>query len=144
MPRSHPFTAHVPALTNKEGIRYDVVAIGNAIVDVIAMVDDSFLDRNGMTKGSMALIETERALELTSALPDSMETSGGSAANTIAGIASLGGDVAYIGKVSDDAFGDIFTRGMADIGVDFHSGAGSTDIPTARSIVVVKIGRAHV
>ena len=137
MPRSHPFTAHVPSLSSKEGIRYDVVAIGNAIVDVIAMVDDSFLDRNGMTKGSMALIETERALELTSSLPERVETSGGSAANTIAGIASLGGDVAYIGKVSDDAFGDIFTRGMSDIGVDFHSGAGSTDIPTARSIVVV-------
>ena len=137
MPRRHPFTAHVPALQNKEGIQYDVVAIGNAIVDVISMVDDSFLEENGMVKGSMALIETDRALQLTSALGDRIETSGGSAANTIAGIASLGGDVAYIGKVSDDPFGRIFTKGMSDIGVEFHSGATAVDIPTARSIVVV-------
>ena len=137
MPRRHPFTAHVPALQNKEGIKYDVVAIGNAIVDVISMVDDAFLDGQGMVKGSMALIETDRALELTEALTDRVETSGGSAANTIAGVASLGGDVAYIGKVSDDTFGRIFTQGMKDIGVDFHSGGASMDIPTARSIVVV-------
>ena len=137
MPRRHPFTAHVPALKDKEGIQYDVVAIGNAIVDVIAMVPDSFLDDHGMTKGSMALIETDRALELTSAVPERIETSGGSAANTIAGIASLGGDVAYIGKVSDDPFGGIFTKGMADIGVAFHSGNGDMDMPTARSIVLV-------
>lgn len=137
MPRRHPFTAHVPALQNKEGIQYDVVAIGNAIVDVISMVDDAFLEQNGMVKGSMALIETDRALQLTSALGERIETSGGSAANTIAGIASLGGDVAYIGKVSDDPFGRIFTKGMSDIGVEFHSGAAAVDIPTARSIVVV-------
>ena len=127
----------MPALKDKEGIRYDVVAIGNAIVDVIAMVPDSFLEEHGMTKGSMALIETERALQLTSAVPDRIETSGGSAANTIAGIASLGGDVAYIGKVADDPFGEIFTRGMAEMGVTFHSGNGGADVPTARSIVLV-------
>ena len=137
MPRSHPFTAHVPALTNKEGIRYDVVGIGNAIVDVIAMVPDEFLGSQGMTKGSMALIETDRALELTSSLPGAVHTSGGSGANTIAGIASLGGDVAFIGKVSPDEFGGIFTRGMAEIGADFHSGSASVDVPTARSIVLV-------
>jgi len=137
VPRSHPFTAHVPSLSNREGIRYDVVGIGNAIVDVIAMVQDGFLAEHGMTKGSMALIETDRALQLTDSLTDRIETSGGSAANTIAGIASLGGEVAYIGKVSDDAFGRIFTSGMAGIGVDFHSGSGASDVPTARSIVLV-------
>lgn len=137
MPRSHPFTAHVPSLSNREGIGYDVVGIGNAIVDVIAMVQDGFLAEHGMTKGSMALIETDRALQLTDSLTDRIETSGGSAANTIAGIASLGGEVAYIGKVSDDAFGRIFTSGMAGIGVDFHSGSGASDVPTARSIVLV-------
>jgi sugar/nucleoside kinase (ribokinase family) len=137
VPRSHPFTAHVPSLSNREGIRYDVVGIGNAIVDVIAMVQDGFLAEHGMTKGSMALIETDRALQLTDSLTDRIETSGGSAANTIAGIASLGGEVAYIGKVSDDAFGRIFTSGMAGIGVDFHSGSGVSDVPTARSIVLV-------
>ena len=137
MPRQHPFTAHVPGLSNKEGIRYDVVGIGNAIVDVISMVDDGFLDSNGMVKGSMSLIETDRALSLTSSLSDRIETSGGSAANTIAGVASLGGHAAYIGKVADDPFGRIFTEGMRSIGVDFHSGNGGGDLPTARSIVVV-------
>lgn len=137
MPRQHPFTAHVPGLSNKEGIRYDVVGIGNAIVDVISMVDDAFLDSNGMVKGSMSLIETDRALSLTSSLSDRIETSGGSAANTIAGVASLGGHAAYIGKVADDPFGRIFTDGMRSIGVDFHSGNGGGELPTARSIVVV-------
>jgi sugar/nucleoside kinase (ribokinase family) len=114
-----------------------VVGIGNAIVDVISMVDDSFLDDNGMVKGSMSLIETDDALRYTSLLGDRIETSGGSAANTIAGIASLGGDAAYIGKVADDPFGRIFTEGMKSIGVDFHSGNGTSLLPTARSIVVV-------
>ena len=137
MPRQQPFTAHVPGLSNKQGIRYDVVGIGNAIVDVIAMVGDPYLSEQGMTKGSMSLIETERALSLTDSLPDRIETSGGSAANTIAGIASLGGHVAYIGKVADDPFGRIFTEGMRGIGVEFHSGSGNGTLPTARSIVVV-------
>ena len=76
MPRQQPFTAHVPGLSNKQGIRYDVVGIGNAIVDVIAMVGDPYLSEQGMTKGSMSLIETERALSLTDSLPDRIETSG--------------------------------------------------------------------
>ena len=68
MPRSHPFTAHVPSLTNKEGILYDVVGVGNALVDMIAMVDDAFLASNDMVKGSMALIETDRAVHLSTAV----------------------------------------------------------------------------
>jgi len=102
VPRSHPFTAHVPSLTNKEGILYDVVGVGNALVDMIAMVDDAFLASNDMVKGSMALIETDRAVHLSTAVGTSTRTSGGSGANTIAGIASLGGDVAFIGKVAND------------------------------------------
>jgi hypothetical protein len=74
VPRSHPFTAHVPSLTNKEGILYDVVGVGNALVDMIAMVDDAFLASNDMVKGSMALIETERAVHLSTAVGSSTRT----------------------------------------------------------------------
>lgn len=137
MPRQHPFTAHVPALQNKEGILYDVVGVGNALVDMIAMVDDGFLDAQQMIKGSMALIETDRALELTNVLGDTTRTSGGSGANTIAGIASLGGDVAFIGKVSDDELGRVFAHDMEKIGVDFHSGGAPSATPTGRCVIAV-------
>lgn len=137
MPRSHPFTAHIPALTNKEGILYDVVGVGNALVDMIAMVDDAFLQSNNMIKGSMALIETDRALELTAAVGESTRTSGGSGANTLAGIASLGGEVAFIGKVANDDLGREFAGDMNTVGVDFRSGAPAGDAPTGRCIIAV-------
>lgn len=137
MPRSHPFTAHIPALTNKEGILYDVVGVGNALVDMIAMVDDGFLERQNMIKGSMALIETDRAIELTQAIGESTRTSGGSGANTLAGVASLGGDVAFIGKVAGDDLGAEFASDMTRVGVDFRSGAPSGDAPTGRCIIAV-------
>lgn len=137
MPRQHPFTAHVPALVNKEGILYDVVGIGNALVDMIAMVDDAFLTSQSMIKGSMALIETDRAVQLTTAVGATTRTSGGSGANTIAGIASLGGEVAFIGKVSGDDLGHEFASDMASIGVDFLSGGPASDIPTGRCIIAV-------
>lgn len=137
MPRQHPFTAHVPALKNKEGILYDVVGIGNALVDMIAMVDDAFLDAQSMVKGSMALIETDRAMSLTSAVGATTRTSGGSGANTIAGIASLGGEAAFIGKVSDDELGREFANDMASLGVEFLSGGPSSTIPTGRCIIAV-------
>jgi sugar/nucleoside kinase (ribokinase family) len=137
VPRSHPFTAHVPALTNKEGIQYDVVGVGNALVDMIAMVDDAFLGANDMIKGSMALIETERAVLLSTAVGASTRTSGGSGANTLAGIASLGGDVAFIGKVANDEFGTVFADDMKTIGVDFRSGGPDSSVPTGRCIIAV-------
>lgn len=137
MPRSHPFTAHIPALTNKEGILYDVVGVGNALVDMIALVNDDFLQSQNMIKGSMALIETDRAIELTSAIGDSTRTSGGSGANTLAGIASLGGDVAFIGKVARDDLGAEFASDMKNIGVDFRSGAPTGGDPTGRCIIAV-------
>lgn len=137
MPRQHPFTAHVPALVNKEGILYDVVGIGNALVDMIAMVDDAFLTSQSMIKGSMALIETDRAVQLTTAVGTTTRTSGGSGANTIAGIASLGGEVAFIGKVSGDDLGQEFASDMASLGVEFLSGGPASDIPTGRCIIAV-------
>lgn len=137
MPRQQPFTAQVPALSNKEGIIYDVVGIGNALVDMIAMVNDEFLDSQSMTKGSMALIETERAVQLTTDVGPTTRTSGGSGANTIAGIASLGGHTAFIGKVSNDELGREFASDMSLLGVDFLSGGPSVDIPTGRCIIAV-------
>lgn len=137
MPRSHPFTAHIPALTNKDGILYDVVGVGNALVDMIAMVDDDFLGAHDMVKGSMALIETDRAVQLSQAVGASTRTSGGSGANTLAGIASLGGDVAFIGKVADDEFGAVFADDMKKIGVDFRSGGSDSSVPTGRCIIAV-------
>ena len=137
MPRSNPFTAHIPSLTNTEGILYDVVGVGNALVDMIAMVDDAFLASHDMVKGSMALIETDRAVHLSTAVGASTRTSGGSGANTIAGIASLGGDVAFIGKVASDEFGDVFAADMKTVGVDFRSGAPDTSVPTGRCIIAV-------
>ena len=137
MPRNQPFTAHIPALTNKDGILYDVVGVGNALVDMIAMVDDDFLGVHDMVKGSMALIETDRAVQLSQAVGASTRTSGGSGANTLAGIASLGGDVAFIGKVADDEFGAVFADDMKKIGVDFRSGGSDSSVPTGRCIIAV-------
>lgn len=129
--------AGIPGLVNRDGIIYDVVGIGNAIVDVIARVDDAFLERHGMAKGSMTLIDAPAALALTSGLVGAVCTSGGSGANTVAGISSLGGRAAFIGKVADDDFGDLFTAGMAEIGVRFHSETSDVGEPTARSVVLV-------
>ncbi|MBR9835613.1 MAG: adenosine kinase, partial [Alphaproteobacteria bacterium] len=99
--------------------RYDVVGLGNAIVDVISQTDDDFLADWGIIKNNMNLIEADRADALTRASKNALETSGGSGANTIAGIASLGGRAAYIGKVADDRLGKVFRDDMASIGVPF-------------------------
>ncbi|MDG2531621.1 adenosine kinase [Caulobacter endophyticus] len=95
---------------------YDVAAIGNAIVDVIAQCDDAFLDAQGLVKGSMALIDTTRAASLYDSMAAGIEASGGSAANTLAGVASFGGKAAFIGKVADDQLGRVFTHDMRAIG----------------------------
>ncbi|MEY2966142.1 MAG: hypothetical protein RLY50_192, partial [Actinomycetota bacterium] len=137
MPRNAPFTAHVPGLRNKEGIRHDVVGVGNALVDMIAMVPESFLDNHEMVKGSMALIETDRALLLTRMIGDSTRSSGGSGANTVAGVANLGGDAAFVGKVSDDDLGREFAEGLSLLGVDFHTGGLDVDVPTGRCVIAV-------
>ncbi|MCR9196102.1 MAG: adenosine kinase [Hyphomonas sp.] len=116
---------------------YDVVGLGNAIVDVISKQDDAFLAKWGINKDAMNLIEEDRADLLTDASVDALETSGGSGANTIAGIASLGGKAAYIGKVADDRLGKVFKADMENVGVPFPT-APLTDGPaTARSIIFV-------
>ena len=116
---------------------YQVVGIGNALVDVIAHAGDAFLDKHRLVKGSMTLIETDRAVELYRALGAAVEMSGGSAANTMCGIASFGGRAAYIGKVSSDDLGAVFGHDLHAVGVSFRAGAPSGTVPTGRCIIVV-------
>ena len=116
---------------------YDVVGIGNALVDVISHADDSFIGHHELVKGSMTLIDTDRALYLYKALGTAVEMSGGSAANTVTGVASFGGKAAYVGKVSDDELGRVFGHDLRAVGVQFRPGTLETDTPTGRCIIVV-------
>ncbi len=117
--------------------QFDVVGIGNALVDVIAPAPDSFLDEHGLVKGWMDLIDTDRALQLYRALGSAVEMSGGSAANTMCGVASFGGSAAYVGKVSDDDLGRVFGHDLLAVGVQFRPGDHRNAVPTGRCIIVV-------
>ena len=118
----------------------DVVCIGNAIVDVLAQIDDDFLAAHDMVKGSMQLVDPDRARTIYAAMPPAVEMSGGSAANTAAGVASLGREVAFIGKVADDELGEVFAHDLRAIGVSF-SGVAATGVHaaagTARCLVCI-------
>ena len=118
-------------------VQYDVVGLGNAIVDVIAPVDDAFLDKWEIRKDGMTLIDEPRAEALTGATTDALETSGGSGANTIAGIAGLGGKAGYIGKVAEDRLGTVFRTQMEKAGVPFPTLPLVDGPATARSIIFV-------
>ena len=121
-------------------ISYDVLGIGNAIVDVLAPAEDAFLDAHGMAKGAMTLIDAERAEMLYAAMGSAgsaTEASGGSAANTVAGIAALGGRACFIGKVRDDKLGQVFAHDIRGIGVDFPSTPATSGAPTARCLISV-------
>ncbi len=115
----------------------DVLTIGNAIVDVIARVDDDFVIRNGLVKGSMNLIDEDRAEALYASMGPATEISGGSAGNTAAGVASFGAKAAYFGKVKDDQLGSIFRHDMRALGVTFNSKAATDGPATARSFILV-------
>lgn len=117
--------------------QFDVLCIGNAIVDVIAKSDDEFLKAEKIIKGAMNLIDAERAEYLYGKIVGGVETSGGSASNTAAGIASFGGRAAYIGKVADDHLGKVFTNDTRNIGVAFDSKPLSAPPPTARSMIFI-------
>ncbi|MBI03840.1 MAG: adenosine kinase [Acidimicrobiaceae bacterium] len=115
----------------------DVVGVGNAIVDVLAEVDEAFVVEHGLAKGSMTLIDVDRAVELYAAMPPGLEESGGSAANTMVGVASFGGRAAYIGKVADDFLGEVFRRDLRHVGVRFDvTGVAGTD-STGRCLIQV-------
>jgi sugar/nucleoside kinase (ribokinase family) len=115
----------------------DVVGVGNAIVDVISTVDDEFITTHGLNKGAMTLIDADRATSLYAAMPPGIEASGGSAANTMAGLASLGSRAAYLGKVRDDQLGEVFIHDLRAAGVDFDVKAGPEGPPTARCLIQV-------
>lgn len=117
--------------------RYDVLTIGNAIVDIIASTDDDFLVSENITKGAMNLIDADRAEHLYSVMGPAIEASGGSAANTAAGVAGFGGKSAYFGKVTDDQLGKIFTHDIRAIGVDYNTVPLREAPPTARSMIFV-------
>ncbi len=118
-------------------IRYDVLGIGNAIVDVLAPAEDSFLAQHELAKGGMMLIDADRAELLYGAMGAGTESSGGSAANTVAGVAALGGRACFVGKVCDDELGRIFAHDIRAIGVDFHSPPATGGTPTARCLIMV-------
>jgi len=115
----------------------DIVAIGDAIVDVIATCEDSFLAANGLTKGSMQLLSTEQADALYAAMGPAREISGGSAANSMAGVAALGLDAGFIGQVADDQLGDIFAHDMTSLGVRFETPPITDSLPTGRCLILV-------
>lgn len=116
---------------------FDVVGIGNALVDVLAHHDEAFLQRHGMTKGGMTLIETTEAEVLYGALGGGEETSGGSAANTIAGVASFGGRAAFMGRIYDDELGAVFGHDLRANGVHYGTKPALDGPPTGRCLIVV-------
>ena len=117
--------------------RYDVTGIGNAIVDIIGRCDDAYLAKIGATKGSMRLVDAAEIAQIYAGMGPATEISGGSAANTLAGIASLGGRAGFIGKVADDEFGRIFSHDIRSIGVHFKANPVAGAMPTSRSLILV-------
>ncbi|WP_199554763.1 adenosine kinase [Sandaracinobacteroides hominis] len=116
---------------------FDVLAIGNAIVDVIVSHPDQFLEANRIPKGSMRLISADEAAALYAKMGPGREISGGSAANTTAGIAALGGRAAFIGRVSDDQLGKVFAHDIRASGVDYRTPAATDGPPTGQCLIVV-------
>lgn len=121
-------------MTNK---RYDVVATGNAIVDILAQTEESFITKHQLQKGAMQLVDEPMARALYKDLKDKKERSGGSAANTVAGIASFGGRAAFIGKVRNDGLGEIFRKDLTAFGVDFVTPPADKGENTGQSVIAV-------
>ena len=117
--------------------KYDVVGIGNAIVDIIARCSDAFLSKHDLAKGFMRLIPADEAGRLYEAMGPAVERSGGSAANTIAGLASLGATCGFIGKVAADQFGGIFRHDIRSLGVTYDTPPAREGAPTARCLIFV-------
>ncbi|HEY4774058.1 MAG TPA: adenosine kinase [Xanthobacteraceae bacterium] len=118
-------------------VRYDVVGIGNAIVDVIARTEEDFLALHDMRKGAMTLIDEARAEQIYQAMGPAIESSGGSAANTVVGVASFGGRAAFVGKVKDDLLGRVFAHDIRAAGVAFGTPPSADGPSTARCYVLV-------
>ena len=117
--------------------KFDVLTVGNAIVDIIARCEEDFLLENAITKGAMNLIDAERSALLYSRMGPAIEMSGGSAGNTAAGVASFGGKAAYFGKVAQDELGKIFQHVIRAQGVHYETKPDGTFPPTARSMIFI-------
>ena len=121
--------------------KYDVTALGNALVDVLSQVPDAFIEKqnrkHGMEKGAMTLIDEDRAVSLYGEMPETMEASGGSAANTMAGFASFGGKGAFIGKVADDELGKVFADDIHSLGIHYATKPLTEEIATGRCMVLI-------
>ena len=122
---------------SKTDPRYDVIAIGNAIVDVMAPCDDALIEELNLAKGGMTLVDTDGATRLYDAMGPAKEISGGSAANTLAGLANLGSQCAFIGQVADDQLGDVFSHDIRAGGIDFDTPAREGEPPTGRCLIFV-------
>ncbi|WP_379548545.1 adenosine kinase [Qipengyuania sp. DSG2-2] len=117
--------------------KYDVVAIGNAIVDILAPCEDAVIEELGLARGGMSLVDADGADKLYEAMGPATEKSGGSAANTLAGLASLGTKCAFIGQVADDQFGQVFAHDIRSAGIAFDTPARQDDPPTGRCLIFV-------
>jgi sugar/nucleoside kinase (ribokinase family) len=117
--------------------RFDVLTMGNALVDVLVFADDDFVTRTGVERGAMTMVDAARSDEIYSEMGPATEASGGSAANTAAGVASFGGKAAYIGRVADDAFGKVFSHDLRSLGVHFDTPLAVSGTPTGRCLVIV-------
>lgn len=117
--------------------RYDVIAIGNAIVDVMSPCDDELIEELALVRGGMTLVDTARANELYAAMGPAREISGGSAANTLAGLSALGAQCAFIGQVAQDQLGEVFAHDIRAVGIDFDTPARAGDPPSGRCLIFV-------
>ncbi len=117
--------------------RYEVIAIGNAIVDVVSSCSDELIEELGMPKGGMTLIDADQAQELYDAMGPAREISGGSAANTLAGLSALGVQCAFVGQVAADQLGSVFAHDIRAVGIDFDTPAREGEPPTARCLIFV-------
>ncbi len=114
-----------------------MLALGDAVVDVIATAEDSFLEQEGLVKGSMRVLDAAEATRLYERMGPARETSGGSAANTVAGIAALGGRAGFVGQVADDQLGEVFAHDIRAHGVEFETPKGDGAVPTGRCLILV-------
>jgi sugar/nucleoside kinase (ribokinase family) len=135
--KSFPFLSVRAITAPVTETRLDVLAIGDAIVDVIATAEDRFLDEEGLVKGSMRLIDAGEATRLYSRMSQARETSGGSAANTMAGIAAMGGRAGFVGQVATDQLGEIFAHDIRALGVEYLTPTSAGDGPTGRCLILV-------
>ncbi len=117
--------------------RYDVIAIGNAIVDVVASCSDELIEELRMPKGGMTLIDADQARDLYDAMGPAREISGGSAANTLAGLSALGAQCAFVGQVADDQLGQVFAHDIRAVGIDFDTAPRAGEPATARCLIFV-------